>query len=292
MPTVEERNFECVSTAIVLNDNEDSVIDELVRKLSTGAKIQHDSVGLDDDGATHFSGHRVVTPIPSPESRGGFEVPIRTRKSPRIPTHRVPAMTPETAPNSVGLDIHLKAHIDEKFIQMESHIKAFITTKIGELHDKLDIMIARQDTRCHCMPSGVIAEDHVDSNNVNDDLNDLTTEADDREYYITPPQSEDHITLDENIILTGGEGRKRLAKPSAVLQHPYTDPCKRCKFRRNDGVQYDPLREVSETKLASFRQWLRDKKINTIPCILGSCTKTFFKDIMAAGKWLLSEVNF
>ena len=141
MPTVEERNFECVSTAIVLNDNEDSVIDELVRKLSTGAKIQHDSVGLDDDGATHFSGHRVVTPIPSPESRGGF--------CDTIPTHRVPAMTPETAPNSVGLDIHLKAHIDEKFIQMESHIKAFITTKIGELHDKLDIMIARQDIRCH-----------------------------------------------------------------------------------------------------------------------------------------------
>ena len=175
---------------------------------------------------------------------------------------------------------------------MESHIKAFITTKIGELHDKLDIMIARQDTRCHCMPSGVIAEDHVDSNNVNDDFNDLTAEADDREYYITPPQSEDHITLDENIILTGGEGRKRLAKPSAVLQHPYTDPCKRRKFRRNDGVQYDPLREVSETKLASFRQWLRDKKINTIPCILGSRTKTFFKDIMAAGKWLLSEVKF
>ena len=193
MPTVEERNFECVSTAIVLNDNEDSVIDELVRKLSTGAKIQHDSVGLDDDGATHFSGHRVVTPIPSPESRGGFEVPIRTRKSPRIPTPE-----PETAPNSVGLDIHLKAHIDEKFIQMESHIKAFITTKIGELHDKLDIMIARQDTRFHCMPSGVIAEDHVDSNNVNDDFNDLIAEADDREYYITPPQSEDHITLDEN----------------------------------------------------------------------------------------------
>ena len=30
MPTVEERNFECVSTASVLNDNEDSVIDELL----------------------------------------------------------------------------------------------------------------------------------------------------------------------------------------------------------------------------------------------------------------------
>ena len=57
MPTVEERNFECVSTAIVLNDNEDSAIDELDRKLSTRADIQHDSVGLDDDSATHFSGH-------------------------------------------------------------------------------------------------------------------------------------------------------------------------------------------------------------------------------------------
>ena len=67
VPTVVERNFECVSTVIVLNDNEDSTIDELVRKLSTVAKIQHDSIGLDDDSATHFSGHRVITPIPSPE---------------------------------------------------------------------------------------------------------------------------------------------------------------------------------------------------------------------------------
>ena len=69
MPTVEERNFECVSTAIVLNDNEESAIDELVRKLSTRVKIQHDSFGLDDDSATHFSGQQVVTPIPSPKSR-------------------------------------------------------------------------------------------------------------------------------------------------------------------------------------------------------------------------------
>ena len=88
----------------------------------------------------------------------------------------------------------------------------------------------------------------------------------------------------ENINQTGGEGRKRLAQPRAVLQHPYTDPFKRRKFQRNDEVQYDPLREVSETKLASFREWLCDKNINTISCILGSRTKTFFKDIMAADK--------
>ena len=45
----------------------------------------------------------------------GSEVPIRTRNSPRIPTHRVLAMMLESAPNSVGLEIHLKAYIDEKF---------------------------------------------------------------------------------------------------------------------------------------------------------------------------------
>ena len=151
---------------------------------------------------------------------------------------------------------------------MESHIKAFITTKIGDSHDKLDIIISRQDIRCYCMPSEVIGEDHVDSNNANDDFNDLIAEVDDREYYITPPPSEINddiegcdIAPDENIIPTGGEGRKRLAKPSAVLQHPYTNPCKRRKFQRNHRVQYDPLREVSETKLASFREWLCDKKI-------------------------------
>ena len=152
-------------------------------------------------------------------------------------------MTLETAPNSVGLDIHLKAHIDKKFIQMELHIKAFITTKIGDLHDKLDIIIARQDTRCRCISSEVIEEDHVDSNNVNDDFNDIIAEADDREYYITPSPSEINdnmegcdIAPDENINPTGREGRKRLAKPSAVLQHSYTDPCKRGKFRQNEGV--------------------------------------------------------
>ena len=64
---MEERNFECVSIAIVFNDDEGFGIDKLVRKLSTVAKIQHDSIGLDDDSATHFSGHRVITPIPSPE---------------------------------------------------------------------------------------------------------------------------------------------------------------------------------------------------------------------------------
>ena len=121
------------------------------------------------------------------------------------------------------------------------------------------------------MLSGVIAEDHVDSNNVNNDFNEFITAADDREYYITMPLSEINddiegcgIAPDENIIPTEREARKRIAKPSTVLQHPYTNPYKRRKFRRNDGVQYDPLREVSETKLASFREWLHDKKISTI----------------------------
>ena len=85
------------------------------------------------------------------------------------------------------MNIHSKAYIDEKFVQIESHIEAFITTKTGDLYDKINIIIAKQDIMCHCMPSEVITEDHVDSNNVNDNFNDLITEVDDREYYITPP---------------------------------------------------------------------------------------------------------
>ena len=44
--TEEEINFECISTAIVLDDNKDSTIDKLVRKLPRGANVQHDSVKL------------------------------------------------------------------------------------------------------------------------------------------------------------------------------------------------------------------------------------------------------
>ena len=102
-------------------------------------------------------------------------------------------MTSETTQNSNGLDLCLKVYIEEKFVPMAPHIRASITRKIGDLHDKLDIIIARKDTKYHSMPSEVVGEDHVDSNNMNGDFDDLIAEADDREFYITPPPSDDLV---------------------------------------------------------------------------------------------------
>ena len=55
--------------------------------------------------------------------------------------------------------------------------------------------------------------------------------------------------------------RMREIKKSHILQHPFTDPTKRKKLRKEIKeplTLFDPLRPTSEEALESFRKWMSD----------------------------------
>ena len=55
--------------------------------------------------------------------------------------------------------------------------------------------------------------------------------------------------------------RRRKIKKSHILQHPFTDPTKRKKLRKEIEkplTSFDPLRPISEEALESFQKWMSD----------------------------------
>ena len=55
--------------------------------------------------------------------------------------------------------------------------------------------------------------------------------------------------------------RKREIKKSRILQHPFTDPTKRKKLRKEIKeplILFDPLHPTFEQTLKSFRKWMSD----------------------------------
>ena len=55
--------------------------------------------------------------------------------------------------------------------------------------------------------------------------------------------------------------RRREIKKSRILQHPFTDPTKRKKLRKEIEkplTSFDPLRPISEEALESFQKWMSD----------------------------------
>ena len=53
--------------------------------------------------------------------------------------------------------------------------------------------------------------------------------------------------------------RRHEIKKSRILQHPFTDPTKRKKLRKEIEeplTLFDPLRPTSEEALESFRKWM------------------------------------
>ena len=55
--------------------------------------------------------------------------------------------------------------------------------------------------------------------------------------------------------------RRREIKKSCILQHPFIDPTKRKKLRKEIKeplTLFDPLRPTSEEALESFRKWMSD----------------------------------
>ena len=55
--------------------------------------------------------------------------------------------------------------------------------------------------------------------------------------------------------------RRREIKKSRILQHPFTDPTKRKKLRKEIEkplTSFDPLHPISEEALESFQKWMSD----------------------------------
>ncbi|KAL6312312.1 hypothetical protein AAG906_004963 [Vitis piasezkii] len=73
--------------------------------------------------------------------------------------------------------------------------------------------------------------------------------------------------------------RRREIKKSRILQHPFTDPTKRKKLRKEIEkplTSFDPLRPISEEALESFQKWMSDDQ-----------GQKWFQSLFNHGSWLV-----
>ncbi|XP_059593061.1 uncharacterized protein LOC132253833 [Vitis vinifera] len=78
-------------------------------------------------------------------------------------------------------------------------------------------------------------------------------------------------------------------KKSRILQHPFTDPTKRKKLRKEIEkplTSFDPLRPISEEALQSFQKWMSDDQGFTIDIDYMHIDKKWFQSLSNHGSWL------
>eukprot|EP00261_Vitis_vinifera_P028229 XP_010662334.2 PREDICTED: uncharacterized protein LOC104882098 [Vitis vinifera] len=83
--------------------------------------------------------------------------------------------------------------------------------------------------------------------------------------------------------------RRREIKKSRILQHPFTDPTKRKKLRKEIEkplTSFDPLRPISEEALESFQKWMSDDQGSTIDIDYMHIDKKWFQSLSNHGSWL------
>ncbi|XP_059593260.1 uncharacterized protein LOC109122720 [Vitis vinifera] len=83
--------------------------------------------------------------------------------------------------------------------------------------------------------------------------------------------------------------RRREIKKSHILQHPFTDPTKRKKLRKEIEkplTSFDPLHPISEEALESFQKWMSDDQGSTIDIDYMHIDKKWFQSLSNHGSWL------
>lgn len=276
LPTRKEKKILRGSTKLL--DEDDEVLDSLVLKFRSGALVQRN---MNDVPPVHIVTPPLdVPPVPPP-------IPQTSTSPPNVsctPLHMNDGTSPpivSSTPFHVNdvsgvLFSQLKSYFDEKFSDLKSHFDESLSqlksTLIHEIRSTESRSCEFQDRDRNFTRNETFGDDYHDH-------------EDRGEYYLTPPrvvEEEERNTHD-----VGGRPFRN-KKRSLYMRTPYT---RNMKFRRNHGLEFAPLREVSHSKNALFEEFMR-KSYSGIPieCGIMSHNKEFFEGIIKDGAWFSSEV--
>ncbi|PON92402.1 hypothetical protein TorRG33x02_117260 [Trema orientale] len=217
---------------------------------------------------------------------------------------------PEERPSDLFSEI--KAYLEHRLSLVESFFRseiALLKSDVARIESKVDSLVTQQ----------------------HDDMHDVDVTGGDYDYdaemhYLTPPtvvyeqfdgdhgeieveqqveteeqpgqqQSETEVQQQPEFVeLPAQQPRQepilvRKRKPSHYISSPYTDPCRKTRYRRDKKLVYTPLRTIPKEKAEAFEKYLKSKSVTPIMCGIAKYTRVFFDKILSPHIWLESEVS-